>query len=187
MQSTDIWCEVSEIARTKIKEQYSRAKDKGNFGGYSILEEIFGKNNVCEKEILTWDDLCKAGLTHDASVSILHNDICNDGNPAESYYGLYSRKAIATLKIAQLVESAYGGFPTDKDIEDNSKELFHISLAIDGSIHVKPWNGNNIRAFMPLVFKTEELATKFLKNNRDLVSDFYMIPVTIIFDESDRM
>lgn len=187
MTTTDIWCEVSEKARTKIKEQYKSAKDHGNFGGYSILEDIFGKNNVCEKEILTWDDLCKVGLSHDASASIIHDEICNDCNPTESSYGLYSRKAIATLKIAQLVEAAYGGFPTDKDIEDNSKELYHISLAIDGTIHVKPWSGNNIRAFMPLVFKTEELATKFLKNNRDLVSYFYMIPVTIIFDESDRM
>lgn len=180
MEQNNIWCEVSERAQHRIKERYKNEKGKANFEACSILEELFGKDNVCEKEILTWDDLCRSGLvTSCSSISIFQMFDC----PISS--GKCSRKALATLKISQLVDVAYGGIPSREEIENGNVTLYHVSLSPDGTIFSKPWNGKNISAFLPLVFKTQELAEKFLTYNKELVCDFFMIPVVIRFDESD--
>lgn len=96
------------------------------------LEKIFGKSELCpEPEINTFEDLKEAGKMANmfASTTVWKNPEderevdftteCGD-SPAE-------RKALATLKIAQLIDVAYGGIVTADEHQYDEAWVYAIT------------------------------------------------------------
>lgn len=83
------------------------------------------------------------------------------------------KKAIATLKIAKLIDTAYGGLPTMKEWQDMKEPIYYIrfndSLSTAVACKAKYKNEHHFIAFRSL-----EQAEDFLINNLDLVNDYYM-------------
>lgn len=135
-----------------------------------LLEAIFGKSELCpEPEINTWNDLVKAGKNEFAKAVLFGDGSCyKTANPAE-------RKALATLKIAQLIDTIYGGVVTwnDRCNDDNYDTLYEI--VIDEYMQPKIECFETKVPQGSIVFHTREQAERFLKYNKDLIKDYYML------------
>lgn len=141
-----------------------------------LLELLFGKENlILEPQIRTWDDLVKAGkayvfgevITEDVKLDDTFNE-----TPAE-------KKALATLKIAQLIDVAYGGMVSTQEQIKIKDTFYHIVVCGRGQTH------NEGQLFVDcfigcdepnlLCFHTRKQAEDFLKYNEQLIKDYYML------------
>lgn len=146
------------------------------------LEKIFGKSELCpEPEINTFEDLKEAGKMANmfASTTVWKNPEderevdftteCGD-SPAE-------RKALATLKIAQLIDVAYGGIVTAD--EHQNDEAWVYAITYDHNSKHYPFEiilaekSHDLLSFHSADYDNAE---RFLCYNEDLVRDFYMMP-----------
>lgn len=125
-----------------------------------------------EPEINTWDDLVEAGKVEFAMAKII-NGHQEGGIKADAYCKTHKgspaeRKALATLKIAQLKEY-YGGmvrFPQPighaKIVLNPDAEKFEVDIYRD-------WDAL-------MTFHTREQAERFLRYNENLIRQYYMLP-----------
>lgn len=125
-----------------------------------------------EPEINTWDDLVEAGKVEFAMAKII-NGRQEGGIKADAYCKTHKgspaeRKALATLKIAQLKEY-YGGmvrFPQPighaKIVLIPDAEKFEVDTYRD-------WDAL-------MTFHTREQAERFLRYNENLIRQYYMLP-----------
>lgn len=146
------------------------------------LEKIFGTSELCpEPEINTFEDLKEAGKMANmlASTTVWKNPEderevdftteCGD-SPAE-------RKALATLKIAQLIDVAYGGIVTAD--EHQYDEAWCYAITYDHNSKHYPFEiilaekSHDLLSFHSADYDNAE---RFLCYNEDLVRDFYMMP-----------
>lgn len=139
------------------------------------LEEIFGKENLIEKEIKCWDDLQHCGLTEHVKI-----DLCNPDRP-HTIHDINNahnvRQPLAYIKILQLAPY-YGHLVDDMDwdkaeekhsiVFDTEKHEFKVRPVIKGD------NTLNI-----LTFYNKNYAEKFLNNNIKLLEEFYNVAYSI--------
>ena len=109
---------------------------------------------MTEDKIKIWDD-----------VERLH------GQSAFNYSQRLEKKIYATIKIARLIELAYGGEVTNEEWESD-KVIYYIQLYTDASYDVD----RTSQAYYEFVaFHTEEQAKEFLSHpeNVQLLDDYY--------------
>lgn len=136
-----------------------------------LLEAIFGKSELYpEPEINTWDDLVKAGKAFTKVISAIE-----DGDDKDEEFRPIDYKLIATDKITQLIDTMYGGVVTwnDRCNDDNYDTLYEI--VIDEYMQPKIECFETKVPQGSLVFHTYNQAERFLKYNKDLIKDYYML------------
>lgn len=102
-QQDKLWNELSEQKQLVIKELY-KAYSQGD-GAEKLLEGLYGSHNLNPKpKIRTWEDVEK-----------LHEDYYYIGGNTSDVSDALKLKAIATLKIAKLIELGYGGMVTEEE------------------------------------------------------------------------
>ena len=169
----NIWNELSEESREIIRQEYEDLQGSCEKGRIDELELLFGKENLNPRlPIKTWEDYEKT-LTEEELNSFKQtiNDICYVSSMKHGCHNI-SQKIIATLKIAILIEVAYGGTVTGKEWADTTKEKFVI-VHYDGKLDSKAMTCNNLKDF--IAFHTEEQRDEFFKNNEQLCKNYYML------------
>lgn len=181
----------------KAREKYAEAADVLDHSGEHLvtavnsaagikgsLEAIFGRE-VLRPQINTWEDLVEAGKAEFANISTRVESLCAPFAKAEPV----AAKMQATWKIAQLIEAAYGGLVTNDEWSDSSREKYVIRPTTptqlcfgvecpgeNGAVQVcKVTNRSKYRF---IAFHTREQADRFLRHNRDLCEQYYLLPYT---------
>lgn len=157
-----IWNELSEESKEKIRQEYDSLQELDKKERIYELELIFGKENLSQKpQIKTWDDVVKQ---YDIAVNI-------DPVTCQHFDGKIIDRAIATFKIAKLIELGYGGMITDDEWDDTTKEKF-IIYQYENGLHYAESFGC-VKEI--LSFHTKGNRDEFLKYNVQLCKDYYMI------------
>ena len=172
----NIWNELSEESKKHIKDVFSEFEPvcQEDLIKMNLMSDLFGKENLSPKsQIKTWYDVEKQGYY--AEDEWVYEDKASERVDAIVYKGPFRsqiiNKAIATFKIAKLIELGYGGMVTNEEWNNNTYK-WHI---------VYDAQQNKYKVFWetlykdPLSFHTEEQAIEFLENNRDLLDDYNMI------------
>lgn len=145
------------------------------------LEDYFGKENL-QSKIKTWEDLEKDGFSVEGDY-LCEFDNYNDDKAeifkeAISYKGEFSDKlilkAIATLKIAKLIEIGYGGVVTDEEWKDYRVHKYCVVLDMCGKLSIECRKGNSHEF---IAFHTIQQTEEFLSypKNIELVRNYNMI------------
>lgn len=129
----------------------------------ATFECIFGREAFVT-QINTWDDLETMGNVMEMGAGIeVYGKHC--------YRDPISRKALAMMQIAQLIDAAYGGVCSPE--EHHTKVLFGIDYDFaNDRLNVR----SSEYTYDLLTFHTKEQAERFLKHNEQLVRDYYMLP-----------
>lgn len=196
--SQETWDNMPEEEKEELQQYhkwlYNLPGSNGTSSAISAIEGIFGKENLQSKpKIRTWEDVEKQGYyvqqrcLYDLDQDGKGKD--NDMLLAIAYDNDFSDKiilkAVATLKIAKLIELGYGGMVTDEEWKDlnipkywidyhptcqDEKDKFQISLDEDGDAEL-----STQKHF--ITFHTQQQAEEFMSypENVELVKQYYMI------------
>lgn len=137
-----------------------------------ILEEIFTKEELSpEPKYKNWEELVNSGEVKRMIVLI-----DKDSYTIKNSNSWVERKALSTLKISQLFPY-YGGEITPEEWKDNDKWKYIIRPTTYGkeldNSEFKVISVMNRSKYRFLAFHTLNQAELFLKNNMDLVIDYY--------------
>jgi hypothetical protein len=77
----------------------------------------------------------------------------------------YAKSALALAQISQLLPYY------DTDVDWKSDKYKYCICRVSDRIEIKPW----IQKYYALAFNTKSEAERFLKHNKPLVKDFYML------------
>lgn len=143
------------------------------------LQESLGKSELCpEPEIKCWSDLVKAGEAQPKLIDIAVHVNKENGewfSSSQLIGGPIERKALATLKIAQLIDAAYGGRVAFDEWLHGTPYGFEMPCDKDGSVDFNISTDTDYVCYDLLLFHTREQAERFLHYNDNLVRDYYMI------------
>lgn len=121
-----------------------------------------------EPQIRTWDDLAEAG-----KAKRVYSIVANREGLSSTFSGSpVERKALAMLKIAQLIDVAYGGLVSSQE-QIWGRSRFYFIEADKARLGVSVCSGTIVPDI--LAFRTKEQAKDFLKYNEDLIKDYYML------------
>lgn len=170
MDQNKIWNELSEETRQQIIAEYDNYVKNGvDFAPHdepviTTMEMLFGYDNLNPKpQIKTWGDIEK-----NSSIPL---DYIFDKIGQATWYGeKVCKKAIATLKIAKLIEEGYGGIITDEEWKESLIKKYTIEPDM-GVLNC--YTKHTMKAF--IAFHTEEQRDEFLKYNKQLCKDYFMM------------
>lgn len=161
-------------ALEKARKIYSENEPQHVIGVISkALEEIFTKEELSpEPKYKNWEELVNSGEVKRMMILIDKDNsytIKNSNSWVE-------RKALSTLKISQLI-SYYGGEITPEEWNDSDQWKYTINPTTYGreldNAEFKIVKVTNRSRYRFLAFHTLSQAELFLKNNMDLVIDYY--------------
>lgn len=141
------------------------------------LEDLFGKNNIYpESRILNWEDVVNPNKG---------NFGCYDEWLAELEYNMcyfdrdIIKKTIAAIKITKIIDLGYGGKIPLKYIQENpifcikSQINYNPNSIMEPKYYFKIFGNANSENDL-LLFRTKEDAETFLKNNEELIKDYFI-------------
>lgn len=181
--SKETWNKFTEEEKKNVKKEYLKWQEEAETNPYfegkiTNMEELFDKENLQPKpKNKTWEDLEKDGFSveHDYLREFDDWEICID---AISYNCDISDKliykAIATLKIAKLIELGYGGLVTEEEWVDGNVEKVSIIYKSFKKKFDILYNSHR-KEF--ITFHTRQQAEEFMSypENVELVEQYYMI------------
>lgn len=181
----NVWKGLTEESKRALRDFYKEVKEKGcDFCNddktvLNTMQYLFGyenlENDVFVPKYKTWNDFAED----------FHKD--NNWNPKTLYdVALYTsnervqKKVIATYKIGILIEQSYGGIITEEEWSNPKIQKYSItanSLSVWGSVNKRITLVFNAHPseYRFIAFHTEAQRKEFLKNNRQLCYDYFMI------------
>lgn len=165
----NIWNELSEESRKEVITIYKKMESYSEWGKRMGLDEVFGRENLNPTpQIKTWEDLEKYNKVRADLYAPVFSELsaCNI-LPA----GLFN-KLVATIKIAELINTSYGGMITDEEWNNPEIQKYCIYWSNNLKDFYYDFTYGN-REF--LAFHTSEQQNSFFKNNKSLCKDYYMI------------
>lgn len=169
----NFWIELSEESKEELIEKYRSLKvmsDINSLNKVLLLEELFGINNLNPKQpIKIWEDIedlypeYKVWINGFIAFSIDNKYIGNNK---------ISNGIIAMLKIAKLIELGYGGMITDEEWKCVTMPKYIIELRSNGDLVCEV--SYCFKRFV--AFRTQQQREEFLKFNKNLLKDYYMMP-----------
>lgn len=173
-----IWNELSEESKKAIISNYNAYINECNSGVVSVYNDIFGDENLNPKpEINIWEDVVKTGYDIKNSFAIFKD---GSGDDCIFYDGLKTsnkiiNKAIATFKIAKLIELGYGGMITNEEWNSaGTKYTIDCIYCLESnSMGLSISSVTSHKCF--LAFHTKKQRDRFLEYNESLCKDYYMI------------
>lgn len=170
----NIWNELSEESKKYVKRVFSEFEPvcQEDLVRMNLMDDLFGKENLSPKpQIKTWEDYLESikdeqaqSLTGGLDKVSLDSGYVNRDFPA-------FKKAIATFKIAKLIEVAYGGMITDEEWKRLTIPKYIIDARYNGDLVLEVTYG--FKCF--IAFHTSQQREEFLKFNEDLLKDYYML------------
>lgn len=145
--------------KIEIPEGYEIDREKSSF------EKIVFKKKI---EVNCWEDLKNITgvyITSDSLFDFTKNSPNDQGNHNVFLNEKYAKSALALAQISQLLPY----YDTNVDWE-SGKDKYCICRVQD-RIEIMPW----IQKYYALAFNTQSEAERFLKHNKQLVKDFYML------------
>ena len=163
-----IWNDLSEDYKEDHRHFYKTYKDfaeETNF--YTIcrqMEKTFGIHNLNPKQTpKTWEDVVK-----------LHEDYYYIGGNTSGVSDALKKKAVATLKIAKLIELGYGGMVSEEEWKDSNTLKHIVYCTTNNKLSIQ----SQYTPFKHFVaFHTKQQAEEFMsyESNRKLVEMYYCL------------
>ena len=183
-QQDKIWNELSEESRNFIISGYKHTNEFLNmgkaptneshilhYGKYQLYEELFGRHNLFQPQIKTWDDFVDNPEYEDIDNYFVElEEFMLDKNVEEKL----RRKLLATHQIHQLIEHGYGGVITDNEWQDPNLTKWKIVRSKDGSFNIESGTGYRVDL---IAFHEKEQAEKFMlyPSNIRLIEEYNMV------------
>lgn len=162
--SKETWDKFTEEEKEDIRHFYNGFETMQDRNIEGVLNSLFGKENLQpEPKIKTWEEFeknkGKLNVWVDTIGFIPEDNI--------------SKKAVATIKIAKLIELGYGGMVTEEEWENTNIEKYCVYVTV-GKIH---YDGFNTYDCHFIAFHTPKQREEFMSyaSNRKLVEQYYMI------------
>lgn len=172
------WSELSEKQRRKYRDLYKKGLDKvkseegfakGLYQGeLNVLVDFFGEMNLnTEPEIKTWEDVEKY---KEGNLWVQASSLDVSNNTYINYD--YLRKAEASIKIAILIDLAYGGMITTEEWENDDIVKHCVVRDQSGLRHCCM-----IVDYEFVAFHTAEQYEEFVshESNRKLLNQYFMM------------
>ena len=172
LQDTN-WNKLSQDAQTRIRNEYKIISDTTPVDGFPLfesihlLEEKYGKHNLIHKRIETWFDVENNNHLVNIDINLINLDFFNNNNL------IVKKSAEALIQILYLIDKGYGGIPSKMDRENANKEIYYIMYHKCDNDFFSFLDYNYIHC--PICFYTDEQANKFIKNNKWLLEQYFMI------------
>ena len=184
--ANNIWNKLSEEDKDLLRKSYNEMKEISNKNKdlyenmledqQKRLEMIFGKENLNpEPQIKTWEDYLESIKDKQAqSLTGGLDKVSLDSGYVNRDFPVF-RKAIATFKIAKLIELGYGGMITDEEWKkDTQKHIIDCAFSQRHDearlISTVTYSSKHL-----IAFHTIEQRDEFLRNNEQLCKDYYML------------
>lgn len=165
----NIWNELSEESKEYIRKLFNEYEPicEADLIRMNLMSDLFGKENL-KPQIKTWDDLEK----YDKVRSDLYAPVFSELSACNILpKGLFN-KLVATIQIAELINTSYGGIVTNEEWADSS--IVKHTIWYD-SIDKEFCKNSSCREKTFLSFHTVEQRNEFLENNESLCKDYFMI------------
>lgn len=170
--------------RNKAKGLYERMDDTDTGFIRDFLDDLFGEENLkIEPQIRTWNDLVKAGKAKRSYAGIgVQFSQCGMTYATIATLSKVEKKALAMLKIAQLIDVAYGGVVSSQE-QERMNVFYYIGFDRGNLIIAEEATYRDYRTFHVfhplrptlLAFRIRKQAEDFLKYNENLIKDYYML------------
>ena len=150
----------------------------GNVELEALALQLFSEEDLNSKEVKTWDDLIGTKVPKDSyyigGSSRISKIITNQTFDMKYDKNLFidekhAKSALAMAQISQLIPY-YGGVITDTEW-NNSHVIKYVIARRNNSIVSESFN----IIYHLLAFHTREQRDEFLKNNKQLVMDYFML------------
>ena len=150
----------------------------GNVELEALALQLFSEEDLNSKEVKTWDDLIGTKVPKDSyyigGSSRISKIITNQTFDMKYDKNLFidekhAKSALAMSQISQLIPY-YGGVITDTEW-NNSHVIKYVIARRNNSIVSESFN----IIYHLLAFHTREQRDEFLKNNKQLVMDYFML------------
>ena len=150
----------------------------GNVELEALALQLFSEEDLNSKEVKTWDDLIGTKVPKDSyfigGASRISKIITNQTFDMKYDKNLFidekhAKSALAMSQISQLIPY-YGGVITDTEW-NNSHVIKYVITRRNNSIVSESFN----IIYHLLAFHTREQRDEFLKNNKQLVMDYFML------------
>lgn len=173
--------EEKEAVFTAYRLDRTSNGDRYFEGSVNTFEQLFGKENLQPKNKI-WKDLAKNGFSVEEDYLCEFDNYDHDKvdgfTEAISYKGEFSDKliykAIATLKIAKLIELGFGGTITDEEWKSPNEKFVIKPHYQRGKVFLEKSTSLNYKHF--IAFHTYDQLEEFLSypENVELVEQFFM-------------
>ena len=150
----------------------------GNVELEALALQLFSKEELNSKKVKTWDDLIDTKIPKDSyfiggasRISKIITNLTFDKRYDKSWFidEKHAKSALAMAQISQLIPY-YGGVITDTEW-NNSNVIKYVIARRNNSIISESFN----IIYHLLAFHTREQRDEFLKNNKQLVMDYFML------------
>lgn len=180
--SKETFDKLSDVEKEKLRKYLNNYSEKID-NVKNITDDIFGKENLQPKsKIKTWEDVTKEGFSVEEDYLCEFDNYDHDKvdgfTEAISYKGEFSDKliykAIATLRIAKLIELGYGGTVTDEEWKSPNEKFVIKPHYQRGKVFLEKSTSLNYKHF--IAFHTYDQLEEFLSypENVELVEQFFM-------------
>lgn len=162
---------LTEEEKKKLRQIYKDMKEEPSLAyaheyaeKCEWLEDYFGKENL-QPKIKTWEDLEMEYGDFDWYI----------GGNTSIVSGILTKKVIATLKIAKLIELGYGGMVTEEEWMENGHNKGFYSIWADAKGKIECTLVYDSKEF--IAFHTQQQAEEFLSypKNVELLKQYYMV------------
>lgn len=175
-----IWNELSEESKKYVKHIFSGFEPRLHEDSMQmhLMNELFGEENLKPKpqiKIKTWAD-CEKNFPVRLETCFAMSGCKVVLNGFMANYNIQEKiikKAIATIKIAELIEHCYGGMITDEEWQNKDMPKYAIQGYAD---KLNTLEYNTVYDYKQFIaFHTEEQRDVFFEYNEQLCKDYYMI------------